>query len=263
MAVREPNLDHCDICDGYHGPGQHPVTPELADPEPCSCDEALALRAELARLRTELARTRFLSVVRGRLCEAWAKMLDRNRAELNETQVAYLGCSLHRDELQAEVDRLHELRNAVGRLAKEVTEAKAAAETWEALCHEQEKLGEQADALVEKFQKLATEATAEMNAARASMDAAYTERNRLVAFLARVCKPTAGTRRTPIEGWNPEWTNCVFVDTTQGQMSWHYHDSDAHLFASLPAYEKPWDGHTTAEKYERLWRLTELTEAIP
>lgn len=85
-------------------------------------------------------------------------------------------------------------------------------------------------------------------------DAAYTERNRLVAFLAR--KFPSGLRKTEIEGWDPEWHGCVFIDTPEGQMSWHYHDSDAHLFAGLPPYEKPWDGHTTPEKYERLARLS-------
>ncbi len=87
------------------------------------------------------------------------------------------------------------------------------------------------------------------------MDRAYTERNRLVSFLAHLL-PGSGTRKTAIEGWDPEWHGCVFIDTAEGQLSWHYHDSDAHLFADLPPYEKPWDGHSTPEKYERLWRLT-------
>ena len=86
-------------------------------------------------------------------------------------------------------------------------------------------------------------------------DDAYTERNRLVAHLASIYP--SGTRRTEIEGWDPEWHGCVFIDTPEGQMSWHYHDREAHLFAHLPPYEKPWDGHSTPEKYERLWRLTQ------
>lgn len=90
---------------------------------------------------------------------------------------------------------------------------------------------------------------------------AYTERNRLVAFVARML-PTCGTRKTDIPGWDPEWHGCVFIDTVEGQLSWHYHDSDAHLFASLLPYPHPWDGHSTPEKYERLWKLTLLTEGI-
>lgn len=85
-------------------------------------------------------------------------------------------------------------------------------------------------------------------------DRAYEERNRLVAFLARLYP--SGRARTAILGWDPEWHNCVYVDTPLGQMSWHYHDRDAWLFEGLPAYEGKWDGHSTEEKYERLVRLT-------
>lgn len=81
-------------------------------------------------------------------------------------------------------------------------------------------------------------------------DRAYEERNRLVAFLARIFP--SGIRKTDIEGWDPEWHGCVFVDTPAGQMSWHFHDREAFLFESLPVYQKPWDGHTTGVKYERL-----------
>ena len=82
------------------------------------------------------------------------------------------------------------------------------------------------------------------------INAAYSERNKLVAYLAR--QFPSGTYRTAIEGWDPEWHGCVYIDTPAGQLSWHYHDNDAHLFADLPTYEKPYDGHTTEEKYERL-----------
>ena len=87
----------------------------------------------------------------------------------------------------------------------------------------------------------------------AGKDAAYSERNQLVALLAAL--DPAGTKRTAIEGWDPEWHNCVYVDLPTGQASWHYHDSEAHLFAHLPAYPGEWDGHTTTEKYQRIARL--------
>ena len=86
-------------------------------------------------------------------------------------------------------------------------------------------------------------------------DQAYTERNRLVAFLARLYP--SGLKKTDIEGWDPEWHNCVFIDTPFGQMSWHYHDDDAHLFSGLPPYQGEWDGHSTEEKYRRLKLLQE------
>lgn len=88
---------------------------------------------------------------------------------------------------------------------------------------------------------------------RKEKDEAYRERNRLVAVLARLFP--SGIRRTDIPGWDPEWHGCVFIDLPTGQASWHYHDSEAAQFAALPPYTKPWDGHTTEEKYGRLAAL--------
>ncbi len=85
-------------------------------------------------------------------------------------------------------------------------------------------------------------------------DAAYLERNQVVAALASLFP--SGIARTDIPGWLPEWHGCVYIDLPTGQASWHYHDSHAHLFAHLPAYTKPWDGHTTDEKYKRVRALT-------
>jgi hypothetical protein len=84
-------------------------------------------------------------------------------------------------------------------------------------------------------------------------DDAYHERNKVVAALAK-CFPS-GVARTAIEGWSDDWHGCVYIDLPTGQVSWHYHDSQAHLFAGLPTYEKPWDGHSTEEKYARLAAL--------
>ena len=88
---------------------------------------------------------------------------------------------------------------------------------------------------------------------RDSKNGAYLERNRLVAYLAR--RFPSGIKRTEIEGWEPEWCGCVYIDTPEGQMSWHYHDSDAHLFEGLPHYDGAWDSHTTECKYARLQAL--------
>jgi hypothetical protein len=84
-------------------------------------------------------------------------------------------------------------------------------------------------------------------------DAAYLERNQVVAALAK-CLPS-GVARTAIDGWSEDWHGCVYIDLPTGQVSWHYHDSQAHLFEGLPAYTKPWDGHSTEEKYRRVAAL--------
>lgn len=118
---------------------------------------------------------------------------------------------------------------------------------------------------------------------RKERDAAYAERNRLVAALARVLgggplgSPCAFCATTGMAGmcphrkpvawlaehqddpngppWDPEWRTIVFIDGPTGQLSWHLHDSDVPLFDGLPRGPNSWDGHTTPEKYERVARL--------
>lgn len=94
---------------------------------------------------------------------------------------------------------------------------------------------------------------AEVARLREQIDGAYRERNQVVAALAW-CFPS-GVKKTAIEGWDPAWHNCVYIDLPTGQASWHFHDDDASLFAGLPAYVGEWDGHSTPEKYARLAAL--------
>jgi hypothetical protein len=84
-------------------------------------------------------------------------------------------------------------------------------------------------------------------------DEAYRQRSYLVAALARIFP--SGTRPTNIEGWDPEWHGCVLIDLPTGQISYHYHDREAALFAGLPPYTKPWDGHDKDEVHRRLLAL--------
>jgi len=84
-------------------------------------------------------------------------------------------------------------------------------------------------------------------------DAAYLERNQVVAALAKAFP--SGIARTAIEGWSEDWHGVVYVDVPTGQCSWHFHDSQAYLFDGLPPYAGQWDGHTTEEKYARLAAL--------
>lgn len=90
-------------------------------------------------------------------------------------------------------------------------------------------------------------------------DAVYVERNKLVALLARIYP--SGIKRTAIEGWDPEWHSCVYIDLPTGQVSFHYHDRQAALFDRLPDYQGEWDGHSTRDKYERImWLMDSLEE---
>jgi hypothetical protein len=106
--------------------------------------------------------------------------------------------------------------------------------------------------LVMQDQQIATEA--KLAEAVAEKDGAYAERNQLVAYLAS--QFPSGTKPTNIPGWLPEWHGCVYIDTPAGQMSWHYHDSQAGLFAHTPPYTGEWDGHATETKYARLAAIT-------
>lgn len=92
--------------------------------------------------------------------------------------------------------------------------------------------------------------TAERDSQKTQKDAAYLERNKLVALLASLFP--SGIAKTAIEDWSEDWHGCVYVDLPGFQASWHYHDSHAHLFEHLPPYRGEWDGHTTEEKYEKI-----------
>lgn len=95
---------------------------------------------------------------------------------------------------------------------------------------------------------------------RKERDAAYTERNRLVAALARLVYASGGEawladhRDEPGQEWDPEWRTVVFIETGRraSQLSWHLHDSDVALFDGLPRGPNTWDGHSTEEKYRRV-----------
>ena len=93
-----------------------------------------------------------------------------------------------------------------------------------------------------------------------AIDAVYLERNCLVALLARLYP--SGIKRTAIEGWDPEWHGCVYIDLPTGQASWHYHDSETDLFDDLPPYHGEWDGHSTEEKYRRVRALMYHTGGV-
>jgi hypothetical protein len=115
-------------------------------------------------------------------------------------------------------------------------------------------------------QALATEACSDRSRLLDEKNGAYEERNRCVALVARMALALgfkAGTARTAIEGWHESWHGCVYVQLPTGQASWHFHDSQAALFADLPAFDGAWDGHSTPEKYERVASAFPVGSAVP
>jgi hypothetical protein len=87
----------------------------------------------------------------------------------------------------------------------------------------------------------------------AEINEVYRERDQLVAFLSRVYPSFLGPASDAEEGWN--WI--VYVDTPEGQLSWHVPDHELPEFFSHlnKRMVNAWDGHTTDEKYRRLTAL--------
>ena len=78
---------------------------------------------------------------------------------------------------------------------------------------------------------------------------AYRERNQLVAVLTKIW-PSYWSRDDDAD---PGWQHVIFIDGPTGQLSWHVSDDDfISSFEHLANRPNQWDGHTTAEKYQRL-----------
>lgn len=87
-------------------------------------------------------------------------------------------------------------------------------------------------------------------------DNAYSERNKLVAFLSRLYPSYLAKHEVEDTSWDDDWRNIVVVESLKGQLSWHIHDTELSLFEHLEYNENyKWDGHTTEEKYARLAQL--------
>lgn len=93
----------------------------------------------------------------------------------------------------------------------------------------------------------------------------YRERAHLVAMLARMAQRSGyATARAHTDAASPDWS-VIYIDTPEGQMSWHLSPDDLDLFPHVPVVEPDddrvrWDGHTTEEKYDRLARLIQKLE---
>lgn len=82
---------------------------------------------------------------------------------------------------------------------------------------------------------------------------AYWERNQLVAYLSKLYPSWLEKHPAEDTSWLEEWRTIVFVETPEGQCSWHIHDSELDYFGHLPWKEgSSWDGHSRRLKYERL-----------
>lgn len=147
------------------------------------------------------------------------------------------------DDIQQEIERL-------GRIARSNGAASVHPDAWR----------EHAARLTDLYEKLSA-VRMDLEREASNVNAAYGERNKLVAALANVFP--AGIKTTAIDGWDPAWHNCVYVDLPTGQVSWHYHDDERPLFDHLDPYPGSWDGHDTETKYARVAGLAGLDTPAP
>ena len=97
---------------------------------------------------------------------------------------------------------------------------------------------------------------------KASLDAVYAERNLVLAMAAKlaVSHPMAYAYRsvddslTEDDPWR--WIITLVLsghfDGAPKQLTWHINERELPLFEHLRELPNAWDGHTTAEKYERI-----------
>lgn len=94
-------------------------------------------------------------------------------------------------------------------------------------------------------------------------DLAYQERNKMLVLVCRLAMADGfvvgiGEHvRACVSGregddWDESWRTVIYIDLPTGQVSWHIHDSEMHLFSFLPKYRGNWDLHTTEEKWDRV-----------
>lgn len=86
-------------------------------------------------------------------------------------------------------------------------------------------------------------------------NAAYAERNQLVAALSKLFPSHLMRHPESDPEWNDEWRWIVCIELPTGQATWHIHDSELNLFNHLEEKPNNWDGHGTVEKYNRLQGL--------
>lgn len=102
----------------------------------------------------------------------------------------------------------------------------------------------------------------ELERLRRQKDGAYSERNKVVAALARLSlAPGLGAdvciAHHEGKDWEDDWRTILVIWCRAGQLTWHFHDSERPLLEGIRAAqpgEHVWDGHSTEEKYTRLER---------
>jgi len=197
---------------------------------------------------------------------------DEVEAQRRAVELAFAAGRASRDEEVAGLREFAdtETRDAI-QLRAERDAARAWARRWKALAKDRDR---SVDWHIQANRDVISSLVASENAARAEVerlrkakDGAYAERNQCVAFITKTAQamrwPTwLGRHDEADTTWENDWRNIVFVETPNGQLSWHIHDSEFPLFEHLPPKPgRQWDGHTTAEKYARMREFDAIAAA--
>ena len=100
---------------------------------------------------------------------------------------------------------------------------------------------------------------AEIERLRAKVDAVYSERNRLAAALARMALAAGFKAGKGVDPDETKWP-VIYVDTPNGQVSWHIAEADAHVLEGLPQYGEQWDG--TFKARDAAWPVWPITNLV-
>ena len=101
------------------------------------------------------------------------------------------------------------------------------------------------DALGDGDFSVCVRGAAEITRLRAKVDAVYSERNRLAAAFARMAFAAGFKAGKGVDPDETKWP-VVYVDTPNGQVSWHIAEADQGALEGLPQYNGEWDGKFTA-----------------
>lgn len=95
----------------------------------------------------------------------------------------------------------------------------------------------------------------------------YTDRNLCVALLLRMCASNRwriGTAPSPRPA--PGFSRIALIETPEGQIGWHFPDSDQPLFDTVDKvfgeFPEPFDGHHHDEKFERMRKIVAKIDQI-
>lgn len=94
---------------------------------------------------------------------------------------------------------------------------------------------------------------------------AYSERAACAVALARMAIQAgfqAGVG-TDTSAESVEWSRVLYIDTPNGQVSWHIAPADQHLLEGLPLYHGEWDGTYKSREQGSPWAIWNQKEVKP